>query len=74
MNQCFNCMYMHPDWDTEGNVIRPEYCHFDGPEEWAPCYEEEPDELYDYPESEVEWEDEARWVHEFGQPYDYQEF
>ena len=41
MNECFNCMFMHPDWDVNGNIIRPEYCHYVGPDEWAPCAEEE---------------------------------
>lgn len=81
MNECFNCMYMHPDWDVNGNVIRPEYCHYVGPDEWAPCaeeeYELEPDPALDWLE-EIEQaiadEDYRSSVEYYGEPYDYQEF
>lgn len=93
MNRCFNCGYMWADLDEEGRPITNEYCHYDGPDGWAPCeyednYEEYPEEDYsdeveEYEqwlnsetqrELDEEWEDEACWVYEFGQPYDYQEF
>ena len=81
MNECFNCMFMHPDWDVNGNVIRPEYCHYVGPDEWAPCaeeeYELEPDPAFDWLE-EIEQaiaeEDYRSSVEYYGEPYDYQEF
>ena len=81
MNECFNCMYMHPDWDVNGNVIRPEYCHYTGPDEWAPCaeeeYELEPDPALDWLE-EIEQaiadEDYRSSIEYYGEPYDYQEF
>ena len=80
MNECFNCMYMHPDWDVNGNVIRPEYCHYVGPDEWAPCaeeeYELEPDPALDWLE-EIEQaiadEDYRSSIEYYGEPYDYQE-
>lgn len=80
MNECFNCMYMHPDWDVNGNVIRPEYCHYVGPDEWAPCaeeeYEFEPDPALDWLEMEraIAEEDHRSSVEYYGEPYDYQEF
>lgn len=81
MNECFNCMFMHPDWDVNGNVIRPEYCHYVGPDEWAPCaeeeYELEPDPALDWLE-EIEQaiadEDYRSSIEYYGEPYDYQEF
>ena len=80
MNECFNCMFMHPDWDVNGNVIRPEYCHYVGPDEWAPCaeeeYELEPDPAPDWLEMEeaIAEEDYRSSVEYYGEPYDYQEF
>ena len=88
MNECFNCMFMHPDWDVNGNVIRPEYCHYVGPDEWAPCAEEE----YELePDPAIEWMESCDMdfnalyeqtflsmaeptFEEYGAPYDYQEF
>ena len=73
MNQCFNCMFMHPDWDKDGNPIRPEYCHYVGPDEWAPCADDEAEEDDTYNEyyaavfaSMVE-----PIFEEYGAPYDY---
>ena len=84
MNECFNCMFMHPDWDVNGNVIRPEYCHYVGPDEWAPCaeeeYELEPDPALDWLEEIEEIEqaiadkDYRSSIEYYGEPYDYQEF
>lgn len=52
MNKCFGCGYMRADPDNEGRPITNEYCHFDGPEGWAPCeyveYDEYADEVYTY--------------------------
>ena len=80
MNECFNCMFMHPDWDVNGNVIRPEYCHYTGPDEWAPCaeeeYELEPDPALDWLEMEqaIADKDYRSSIEYYGEPYDYQEF
>ena len=41
MNPCFNCGYMYADCDCEGRPVTKEYCHFDGPPEWAPCATDE---------------------------------
>lgn len=163
---CKHCGYCWADVDEDGVPMSLEYCHFDGPDSWAPCeynedeyanearieeedareeaeyvawlealpveqrptntkeyiemwayfkqaqswyekfdywedsmeqagyYDEddvEEENLYDDEDIEFEryedwihdetqreldeeWEDEARWVHEFGQPYDYEEF
>ena len=32
-----NCGYWWADLDEEGRPITSEYCHYDGPDEWAPC-------------------------------------
>lgn len=164
---CKHCGYCWADIDEDGVQMSLEYCHFDGPDDWAPCVQEEYNEyaneaeaeardaeeeaafeawlealpveqrptntkeyidmwayfkqaqsqyeefdywedsmeqagycdedeieeenLYDDEDIEFEryedwidnetqreldeeWEDEVRWVHEFGQPYDYEEF
>lgn len=89
MNRCFNCGYMWADLDEDGTPITGEYCHYDGPDSWAPC---EQDDAYDYSEerAEIEAEEEeyAAWLdeqdriareeehqtYEYGAPYDYQEF
>lgn len=51
MNICFNCGYMYADLDKDGVPITNEYCHYNGPSEWAPCatdeYEPE-DYIMDY--------------------------
>ena len=87
MNRCFNCGYMWADCDEEGNVISQEYCHYEGPDAWAPC--EQDDEYEEYPEEDYSDEIEAyeqwlydetqreldqEWEEEYGAPYDYQEF
>lgn len=41
MNRCFNCGYMWRDCDESGKPITNEYCHFDGPAEWAPCAQDD---------------------------------
>ena len=60
MTRCERCGYWWADCDEEGEPISLPYCHYDGPDEWAPCaqddYEEEPT------------------FEEYGAPYDYQEF
>lgn len=34
---CINCGYCWADVDDEGVPLSLEYCHFDGPEGFAPC-------------------------------------
>ena len=70
MNSCFNCGYRYADLDEEGRPISLEHCHWDGPSNWPPCA----DNFDIEHELEKKWEDEAHWIHEFGQPYDYQEW
>ena len=41
MNRCFGCGYMWRDCDESGEPITHEYCHFDGPAEWAPCAQDD---------------------------------
>lgn len=65
MNRCFNCGYMWADLDENGTPITNEYCHYEGPDAWAPC---EQDDAYDYSEEreEIEAEEEAyaTWLEE----------
>lgn len=62
MNRCFNCGYMWADLDDEGRPITREYCHYEGPDAWAPCeydeYDEYADEAY---VDECEAEEEAAY-------------
>lgn len=62
MNRCFGCGYMWADLDEEGRPITKEYCHFDGPDGWAPCEQDEYDEYAN--EARIE-EEEARAEAEF---------
>ena len=75
------CGYWWADLDEDGNPISNEYCHYDGPDAWAPCEQEEQynedwsDEEYEY----ERWLDEQareaeEFYEEYGAPYDYQEF
>lgn len=49
MDRCFGCGCMWADLDEDGRPITSEYCHFDGPDEWAPCMQdEEPDGYWDW--------------------------
>lgn len=83
------CGYWWADLDEDGAPIGLEYCHYEGPAEWAPC---EQNEAYDYEEEYEEFEAEeeayAEWLaaetqreleeeyHNelYGEPYDYAEF
>ena len=62
MSRCFNCGYMWSDVDEYGNILTNEYCHFDGPDGWAPCEQDEYDEYAN--EARIE-EEEAREEAEF---------
>lgn len=41
MNRCFGCGYMWADLDDEGRPISLEYCHYDGPDGYAPCEQDD---------------------------------
>ena len=57
MTRCEMCGYYWSDLDEAGAPIDRPYCHYDGPERWAPCelddYGTEPD---DYRGDGEEWE------------------
>lgn len=44
MSRCFGCGYMWADLDDEGRPISLEYCHYDGPDDYAPCEQDDDDE------------------------------
>ena len=60
---CKNCGYCWADVNEDGEPESLEYCHFDGPEGWAPCeyveYDEYADEAY---VEEREAEEEAEYI------------
>ena len=35
--KCTDCAYCWADLDEEGRPVSYRYCHFDGPDGWAPC-------------------------------------
>lgn len=83
---CRNCGYYWADLDDEGAPLSFEYCHYEGPDAWAPCeqddyYEESEEDYYDDAEEEYErWlaaetqrELEEEFREEYGAPYDYNE-
>ena len=51
MNRCFGCGYMWADRDDDGVAITSEYCHYEGPDAWAPCVQ---DDYYDELRAEEE--------------------
>ena len=59
MNRCFNCGYMWADLDEDGTPITREYCHFDGPDGWAPCEQDDYYAALETEEAEVRAEAEA---------------
>ena len=62
MNRCFGCGYMWADRDDDGVAITGEYCHYEGPDAWAPCEQDDYDEYAN--EARIE-EEEAREEAEF---------
>ena len=52
MIKCENCEYFWPDVDENGNTKDYSRCHFDGPDAWSPCAQEQ--EEYNYNNSERE--------------------
>jgi hypothetical protein len=85
MSRCTNCGYYWADCDENGAPISLEYCHYIGPEDWAPCaqndyYEEPEEDYYDDIEEYEAWlaaetqrELEEEFREEHGAPYDYNE-
>ena len=86
MSRCEQCGYQWPDVDENGELINAPYCHYEGPDEWAPCnqddYIEEDDPAAEWMEEQhyEEWLDylqsmeEEPTFEEYGAPYDYKEF
>ena len=62
MNRCFGCGYWWADCDEDGTPITNEYCHYEGPDAWAPCAQDDYDEYAN--EAYIEEED-AREEAEF---------
>lgn len=59
MDRCFNCGYMWADLNDEGRPITNEYCHYEGPDAWAPCEQDEYYAALEAEEAEVRAEAEA---------------
>ena len=59
MNRCFGCGYMWADLDDEGMPITSEYCHYDGPDAWAPCEQDDYYARLEAEEAELRAEAEA---------------
>lgn len=51
MGRCDYCGYNWADLDDEGTPISREHCHWVGPDDWAPCAQ---DDEYDYTNEEYE--------------------
>ena len=82
MSRCEQCGYQWPDVDENGELISAPYCHYEGPDEWAPCAQDDYEEDYDYEEDlreelgsmyDLSWDEEPTFE-EYGAPYDYKEF
>lgn len=83
---CKYCGYHWADVDEDGTPISFEYCHYEGPHEWAPCEQEDAHEEYPEEDYSDEIEEYERWLaaetqreleeefrEEYGAPYDYNE-
>ena len=53
------CGYWWADCDDEGVPISQPYCHYIGPEDWAPCAQDEYYSILEAEEAEVRAEAEA---------------
>ena len=70
---CITCGYYWADVNEDGEPESLEYCHFDGPDGWAPC---EQDEYNEYEEEEDYWTQsmlEAGYDLKTGLPYGVEE-
>ena len=56
MDRCFGCGYMWADLDEDGVPITNEYCHYEGPDAWAPCEQDDYYAALKAEEAEVEAE------------------
>lgn len=63
---CMACGYYWADLDEDGTPISIEYCHYDGPDEYAPCaqdtYDEYANEAYLEEEEAREEAEYEAWV------------
>lgn len=50
MNMCENCGYYYKDVNAYGNTTNSAHCHFEDPDGWAPCEQDESD----YEETETD--------------------
>ena len=53
------CGYWWADLDEDGTPISLEYCHYEGPAEWAPCEQDDYYAALEAEEAEVRAEAEA---------------
>lgn len=59
MRECFNCGYWWADLDEDGTPISLEYCHYEGPDAWAPCVQDDYYAQLEAEEAELRAEAEA---------------
>ena len=81
MSRCEQCGYWWADVDEDGETISYPSCHYEGPDDWAPCAQDEYEQEYLNDEREYEeWlnylqsMEEEPTFEEYGAPYDYKEF
>ena len=55
MSKCTNCGYYWADLDEDGAPLSFEYCHFEGPDGWAPCEQDDYEEPEPYPWEELDF-------------------
>ena len=60
--ECITCGYYWADVDENGVPESIEYCHFDGPDGWAPCEYENAYEEYPEEDHSDEVEEYERWL------------
>lgn len=42
ISRCEGCGYMYPDFDrVTGETTSGDYCHYDGPDAWCPCEQDD---------------------------------
>ena len=80
MRECFNCGYWWADLDEDGTPISLEYCHYEGPDAWAPCEQDDYYAQLEAEEAELRAEAEAAaeeyelWLMEQAIAEDYEEW
>ena len=68
MSRCDYCGCYWADLDEDGAPLSLEYCHYEGPDGWAPCEQDDNDEYAN--EVRIEEEaarEEAEWLAEIEQ-------